>query len=163
MDYEKIHVPYSEKDEAKALGARWYKDDRTWGIPEGVDPIPFFKWRDRDPSTYRALPGRYLGPDLVPRSCWFSNVRNHVSKEEWDSIKRSVFSAAAYRCEICGGRGPEWPVECHEVWMYDPPRDAENPVGRQTLVGCEALCPNCHETKHFGLARVNGRAEQALE
>lgn len=164
MDYEKLDVPYEEKDEAKALGARWYKEDRTWGIPNGTDPVPLLRWRPRDPSTLRAKPGRYLGPDLVPRTCWFSNVRSHVSKEEWDTVKRAVFSAAKHRCEICGGRGPEWPVECHEVWMYSiPHEESDEPVvGRQTLIGCEALCPRCHETKHFGLARVNGRAEDAL-
>lgn len=41
-----LHVPYSEKDEAKALGARWNPDLRTWYVPDG-DPGPperFDRW-----------------------------------------------------------------------------------------------------------------------
>jgi hypothetical protein len=33
----------------------------------------------------------------------------------------------------------------------------------QTLVGLIALCPRCHEVKHFGLATVRGNEMRALE
>lgn len=39
-----IDVPYKEKDEAKALGARWDRWQQSWYIPPGVDPAPFAKW-----------------------------------------------------------------------------------------------------------------------
>lgn len=40
-----LKVPYSDKDRAKELGARWDMDARQWMIPEGIDPAPFAKWR----------------------------------------------------------------------------------------------------------------------
>jgi hypothetical protein len=37
----------------------------------------------------------------------------------WDRIRHPVWPQAEYRCEIYGGRGPEHPMECYEVWRYD--------------------------------------------
>ena len=39
-----IEVPFAEKDEAKALGARWNPEIKKWFIPEGVDELKFKKW-----------------------------------------------------------------------------------------------------------------------
>ena len=39
-----LRVLYSEKDEAKALGARWDNDKRAWYVPAGMNPTPFRKW-----------------------------------------------------------------------------------------------------------------------
>jgi len=95
--------------------------------------------------------------ELVPSSSWFSNVRSEVSKEEWDRIRKKCYQRANYRCEICGGKGPTHPVECHEEFHYDEYR------GLQILIRLIALCPACHEVKHYGLATVNGRAKEARE
>jgi hypothetical protein len=39
-----LNVPYAEKDEAKALGARWNPTKRRWYVPDGVAAAPFAKW-----------------------------------------------------------------------------------------------------------------------
>jgi hypothetical protein len=93
--------------------------------------------------------------ELVPSTCWFSNVRSAVSTEEWDLIRHLVYRQAGHRCEVCGSRGPQHPVECHEIWHYDD----EQLV--QRLAGMTALCPACHEVKHIGFAGVRGRRDQA--
>jgi len=95
--------------------------------------------------------------ELVPQTCWFSNVRDQVSPQDWDRIRRQVYENAGRRCEVCGGRGSRHPVECHEVWEYD------EAAGAQRLVRMIALCPACHEVKHIGLAGIRGRAELARE
>jgi hypothetical protein len=100
-------------------------------------------------------PRTLLTVELVPSTCWFSNLRSELSKDEWDRLRRPVFERAANRCEICGGRGREHPVECHEVWEYD---DAQHV---QRLAGLVALCPACHEAKHMGYASGVGRGGQA--
>lgn len=43
-----LDVPFSEKDEAKRLGARWDPDMRKWFVPRGLDSRKFAKW---DPSA----------------------------------------------------------------------------------------------------------------
>jgi putative DNA primase/helicase len=37
-------VPFAEKDNAKALGAKFDRDAKTWFVPPGVDPAPFARW-----------------------------------------------------------------------------------------------------------------------
>jgi len=39
-----LNVPYAEKDEAKALGARWNPTKRRWYVPDGVATAAFAKW-----------------------------------------------------------------------------------------------------------------------
>lgn len=99
----------------------------------------------------------HLTIELVPSTCWFSNVRDHVVESDWQHIKKATSISAGARCEICGGRGDKWPVECHEVWHYDD--DAHT----QTLVRTQALCPACHRVKHIGLAEKQGKGEATLK
>lgn len=39
-----LQVPFSEKDEAKRLGARWDPDKKVWYISEGMPITPFQNW-----------------------------------------------------------------------------------------------------------------------
>lgn len=39
-----LHVPFAEKDQAKALGARWKRMQRIWVAPAGSDLYQFKKW-----------------------------------------------------------------------------------------------------------------------
>lgn len=94
--------------------------------------------------------------ELVPSTCWFSNARSILSPSDWEKCKRFVRQRSGDRCEICGGRGPRWPVECHEVWRYDLPSET------QFLDGLIALCPDCHQVKHIGFAQIKGREVEAL-
>lgn len=95
--------------------------------------------------------------ELVPTSCWYSNVRSNVTAETWNRLQEHCFHAAAYRCEICGGVGPAHPVECHEIWDYD---DAQH---IQHLAGLVSLCPACHQVKHMGRALQTGAGIAALQ
>ncbi len=101
------------------------------------------------------LPVKLLTIELVPSTCWFSNVRDHVSKSTWDKLRKTTYKQANYRCEVCGGRGHKHPVECHEIWDYHDQKYI------QTLKGLTALCPSCHQVKHIGLAGLRGQGEQA--
>jgi len=96
-----------------------------------------------------------LGIELVPQTAFFQNLRSELSSRDWDILRRQVYAAAGNKCEVCGGRGRRHPVEAHEVWDYDE----DNAV--QRLVRLEALCPDCHMVKHFGLAQIQGRENKA--
>lgn len=91
--------------------------------------------------------------ELVPRTAWFKNLRNHVGVTKWDKIRKEVYSHANHKCEICGGVGKKHPVEAHEVWEFK-----DNKIILKRLI---ALCPACHEVKHIGLAASKGRLEAA--
>jgi 5-methylcytosine-specific restriction endonuclease McrA len=98
-----------------------------------------------------------LTVELVPKTCWWSNLRSLADRATWDRIRRPVYRQADYRCEICGGIGLQHRVECHEVWRYD------ERTRTQILVRMIALCPACHEVKHMGFAGVRGRGKRARD
>ena len=39
-----LKVPFSEKDQAKSLGARWNAELKLWYVPIGIEAAPFAKW-----------------------------------------------------------------------------------------------------------------------
>lgn len=98
-------------------------------------------------------------PDLIPVTSWGSSLANLLAKPCWNAIRLPVIEARGNRCQICG----EWQgaVECHEIWAYSlPPAGApEGTVGVQRLIGLAAVCPDCHEMFHLGLANIRGRLE----
>ena len=46
-----LDVPYSEKDEAKALGARWDPEIKKWYVSDECDYYKFLKWIYREGNT----------------------------------------------------------------------------------------------------------------
>lgn len=96
-----------------------------------------------------------LSIELVPATCWWSNLRSVLTPEQWGRCKWFVRQRSGDRCELCRGRGDKWPVECHEQWAYD------DKTFTQLLIGLIALCPRCHEAKHIGHANVTGNFERA--
>lgn len=79
-----LNVPYPEKDKAKALGAKWDRDNKCWWIPTSVDPTPFARWipSQNGAMLYQDLPpfdreefepyGRRGSAEVVfvPWTCW---------------------------------------------------------------------------------------------
>ena len=43
--------------------------------------------------------------ELVPRTCWGSNVRSLVSRGDWNWVRATAYAQAGYLCEIWGGTG----------------------------------------------------------
>ncbi|SHO23776.1 Putative uncharacterized protein [Moritella viscosa] len=85
-ELEKIYlaVPYKEKDQVKALGAKWDKQTSHWCVPKDADLTPFNQWPVTTPTTSK----RYLAVPYEERneakaagakwdkqqSAWFINV-----------------------------------------------------------------------------------------
>lgn len=159
-----LDVPYSEKDQAKAAGARWDPQAKRWYAPKpGMETLR--QWAAL-PEVPDLLPGedRTFGAglfvDLIPSSCWFTNVRSCVSQRDWERLRRMLLRRAKHRCEICGrseDRETKRWLEAHERWFYDEARSI------QTLRRLICLCSDCHRTTHFGLAQVRGQADAAFE
>jgi hypothetical protein len=158
-----LDVAYADKDAAKALGARWDPQARRWYDPRPPSP-GLERWAARV-EVPELLPGedRSFGAglfvDLVPRSCWFTNVRSCVTPADWERLRRPVLRRAGHRCEACGDgedRTMQRWLEVHERWHYD------QHAGVQALRRLICLCSPCHLVTHFGYANVTGRTEQAF-
>ena len=139
-----LDVPYSEKDEAKALGARWYPAGKRWfATASNVEALK--RWKAL-PDLGDILPGedRSFGSglfvDLIPRSCWFTNVRSCVPDREWERIKRMITKRADNFCEACGA-APDLQggrmLEVHERWEF------ADVATTQRLKRLICLCTEC--------------------
>jgi hypothetical protein len=158
-----LDVPYAEKDDAKAAGARWDPNARRWYDPQ--PPTTALQRWSALPEIPEVLPGedRSFGAglfvDLIPSSCWFTNVRSCVSQQDWERLRRPILRRAAHRCEVCSApedrANRQW-LDVHERWHYDEHK------GVQTLRRLLTVCKPCHLATHYGFAQVTGREDEAL-
>lgn len=157
-------VPFSDKQVAKTLGARWDPAVGQWYAPTAaVAQRMSDQWpaapalgtaSDLLPGEDRAFGGNDLFVDLVPASCWFTNVRSCVDPSSWSMLSRLTRTRAGHRCEICGAAAsPKEKIhlEAHERWHYD------EATRIQSLRRIITLCTPCHLVTHWGYARVSGR------
>ena len=89
-----------------------------------------------------------LAVESIPYGSRRASLANLMPRAQWDRLRRSIYRKAHYRCQICGREGRMY---CHEIWQYN---DA---TSHQFLRGFEALCRDCHDTKHLFFIRSNWR------
>lgn len=158
-----LDVPYSEKDQAKAAGARWDPAAKRWyARRKGMTTLE--PWTAA-PDVPDLLPGedRNLGQglfvDLVPSSCWFTNVRSCVTPRDWERVRRMITRRAGMRCEACGvgeDRTVQRWLEAHERWVY------EEAARVQRLKPLICLGADCHTVTQYGYAQVRGLEAKAF-
>lgn len=96
-----------------------------------------------------------LNFELVPDSCWYSNLRSILSPAQWDAVRKEAYARADGRCMICGAKTNR--LEAHERWEYSE----KNAV--QKLSDVVAVCRSCHEVIHIGRTQLMGREREAEE
>ena len=164
-----LAVPFGEKDEAKLLGAKWDSKEKQWYNPDPVNNIQLNKWTIKTKDTIKSegserseeinligedrdFGGNLLFVDLIPSSCWFTNVRSCVHPSDWNLLRKYVYSRANNQCECC--HSSSHGIEAHERWEYN------NEIKIQKLVRLVALCTCCHEVTHIGLSGIRGKSEE---
>ena len=159
-----LAVSFAKKDEAKALGAKWDAMQKRWYAPFPDKQKELIEMFPRLSAVAlvgedRAFAGNDLHVDLVPKSCWFNNVRTCVAESDWECLRHMIYERANNTCETCGlvcnrGVQGEW-LEAHERWSYDDKSSV------QRLERLVALCHSCHMATHMGFAEVKGVGDQA--
>jgi len=96
-----------------------------------------------------------LNFELVPDSCWYSNLRSILSPAQWDVVRREAYARADGRCMICGAKTGR--LEAHERWEYD------EAARIQKLADVVAVCRSCHEVIHIGRTQLTGREDAACD
>jgi hypothetical protein len=153
-----LAVPYCDKNEAKDLGAKWDKKAKQWYAPKAnaelTERWPINETEIALMGEDRTFGGDDLFVDLIPSTCWFTNVRYCVHPSEWDRLRRHVYERAGDRCESCKLRRK---LEAHERWSYND----ETKV--QKLERLVALCRKCHGATHMGFSKMKGKGDEARE
>lgn len=100
---------------------------------------------------YDAHPARI---ELVPKPCWYANLRSSLPAATWRTVSTRVREQAGWRCAACGATPDHDELEAHEHWRYDDHHHI------QRLAGLVCLCDRCHEVRHAGRASLTGRTDQ---
>ena len=93
--------------------------------------------------------------ELVPDSCWYSNLRSILTPTQWNAVRKSAYAKANGKCMICGA--PASRLEAHERWSYN--EDARIQKHEEVI----AVCKNCHEVIHIGRTQLTGKGREAEE
>ncbi|MCB0321651.1 MAG: hypothetical protein KDD60_12055, partial [Bdellovibrionales bacterium] len=139
-----LDIPFSEKERAKELGARWCPNKKSWyTFTENMTNFPSDDHGGILAGEDRDFGGNTLFVDLIPKSCWFTNVRYCIDRADWDTLRRRVYKRVKNICECCGKRVRKGEsLEAHERWSYKD--------GIQKLERVVALCTICHQVTHYG-------------
>jgi hypothetical protein len=59
--------------------------------------------------------------ELVPQPCWYSNLRNKMTRAAWDLLRTLVYATYNDRCGICHASKHISGVtlHCYEIWQFD--------------------------------------------
>ena len=95
-----------------------------------------------------------LNFEMVPDSCWYSNLRSMLKPKDWDMVRKSTYSEANGKCMICGR--PSKRLEAHEQWSYDLETET------QKLERVIAVCHDCHSVIHIGRTQLMGDEDRAI-
>lgn len=80
-----LKVPYSEKDAAKKLGARWDADAKTWYVVDVVDLWQFVQWMPK----HLTEPGKQIVVVKVEQKAKLSKAKQVKSKKAYErAMKR---------------------------------------------------------------------------
>jgi hypothetical protein len=71
-----LNVPFHDKNEAKALGARWDPQRRLWYVPDNIDASPLRKWTPT-PESPNVRAARYFLAEAT-RGCWRCSSQTRV-------------------------------------------------------------------------------------
>lgn len=94
------------------------------------------------------LPTYQLAPNPLPKSTWYRNIRNYVTREVWHQIQGGIFQRDNYKCRACGAKGE---LHCHEDWSLN------FETKTQLLINLITLCEICHSVVHIGRTIKLGR------
>lgn len=88
-----LKVPFNEKDQAKALGARWNAEAKQWYVPQGVDSAPFAKWFTDAPNIASST----TPAKNTAKSTTNSGTNQLVSDDDMDAINARLRDAFEVR------------------------------------------------------------------
>ena len=96
-----------------------------------------------------------LNFELVPDSCWYSNLRTCLKQSQWDKLRKGAYAKAEGKCMIC--KAKTFRLEAHERWNYNDKTKV------QKLQEIIAICHACHSVIHIGRTQLMGDEDKAIK
>lgn len=96
-----LAVPFKEKDEAKALGARWDRAAQAWSVPPGGDPAVFEKWHRKpaaqgngETAPQDGVPAEARQPRQYLAVPYGERKLAKAAGAAWDKVTKSWYAGA---------------------------------------------------------------------
>ena len=115
-----IDVPFKQKDEAKALGAKWDRQQQSWYVPDGIDSAAFDRWAklpiapasgaSPQPQINHSQDRHYLAVPFGEREA------AKAAGARWDAAAKSWYA------------GPTADLGKLDRWKLDPSAAAQHPA-----------------------------------
>ena len=95
--------------------------------------------------------------ELIPSTCWLTNLRSALRMEDFQRVRMGVRQRAGKSCEICSGA--ERPEE--EIYLEVHPRFEYVEV-KQVLRRLMCVCTSCLRVLDFGTSQWESYRDEAL-
>lgn len=98
-----LDVPFEQKDEAKALGAKWDRQERSWYVLSSIETSPFAQWVKLPDASAEGIQksgqGAHLPSETQERHYLAVPYGEHVAAKaagaQWDKAAKSWFATSA--------------------------------------------------------------------
>lgn len=84
-----LNVPFTEKDQAKALGAKWDGKQKSWYAPAGSEIEPLNKWATQQTPTTQTIQSIEASPEIRGEAISSSQIFSALKENQY--IKESGF------------------------------------------------------------------------
>ena len=163
-----LHVPFEDKDEAKALGAKWNRQTHAWFVPAGVDAAPFARWRQPCPAAphertlqpdrdYLAVPYGERRAAKAAGAAWDPAAKSWFVGPHADAQKLARWQPARQQPDPALGPQEEFALALRAMGCVV---SGEHPVmdGQKHRIALEGVSPGDGEAFYIGHldARANG-------
>lgn len=133
-----IDVPFKQKDEVKALGAKWDRQEKSWYVPANIDSVAFAQWSQRavvtdldTKKTEQTQDHIEIKKPTQKQQYLAVPYREHVAAKEagamWDKAAKSWYA------------GPKADIPKLERWAADKVPDQQAPAMKPEEEFAEAL------------------------
>ena len=136
-----LAVPFDEKDQAKALGARWDKAAKSWYIPSGVKPALFDRWRaeaalQRPPHTdpLAEFAAALSAAGLILKAAPIMDGRIHRVPVDGDRAGQKSGAYAGHLDAFPGGYIENFKAGEKRNWRSAMPANAQSTAERARLL-----------------------------
>ena len=157
-----FHVPFIEKDKARALGGRFDSECKAWYADTTASTqsmsLHFTPISNPSPITTltgedRTYGGNHLHIAMVPMSCWMRSVKNALDASDWKRLSNGLRQRSNHTCELCGAVEDPKREEYLDViarWHYN---DASKV---QTMKRLVSACQKCVRATNYGYSKLVG-------
>jgi putative DNA primase/helicase len=123
-----LSVPYKERNEAKALGAKWDRVQQAWYVPETVDRTVVSKWLKADPGDTSSALSSEMKVALPPTAKSPSAPRDYLAVPYGDKDAAKAAGAAWDKVAKSWYIGPDGDREKLKRWSVDAAAVVQEPA-----------------------------------